>query len=102
MKSLASALVLLALFFAPALSSAAEVTYVAEMKGIECAGCKKTISRALGKIKGVKTIRIEKVGGEKHRLTVVTDGRAPISRAQADASLGRDSHYQILSWNKAG
>lgn len=101
MKTLSAALVLLALLFAPAISSAAEVTYVAQMKGIECSGCKKSIARALGKIKGVKTIRIEKVGGDKHRLTVVTDGTSPISRAQADTSLGKDSHYEILSWSTA-
>lgn len=100
MKVLASSLLVLTLLFSPLLSQAAEVTYTAEMKGIECADCKKTISRALGKIKGVKTIRIVKEGEDRHRLTIVTDGSNEISRAEANAALGKDSHYTLLSWNK--
>lgn len=90
---------LLFLAFSPLALSAAEVTYTAEMKGIECAGCKKTISRALGKLPGVKTIRIVKEGQDKHRLVIVTDGTKPITRADADAALGKDSHYCIVKWN---
>lgn len=100
MKPLLAALVLLALFFGPITSSAAEVTYTAGMKGIDCADCKKTISRALGKIKGVKTIRIVKEGDDQHRLTVVTDGSKAITKADAVAALGKDSHYTITSWSQ--
>ncbi len=99
MKPFALSLLLLTLLFAPIPGSAADVTYNAEMKGIECAGCKKTISRALGKIKGVKTIRIVKEGEDKHRLVIVTDGSKAITRADADAALGKDSHYTIVKWN---
>jgi len=102
MKAFAASLLLLALLFLPSLSFAAEVTYTAGMRGIECAGCKKTISRAIGKIKGVKTIRIVKEGDDQHRLTIVTDGSTAISRADADAALGKDSHYVITSWSKGG
>ena len=100
MKPFATSLLLLLLFLVvPASGLAAEVTYNAEMKGIECAGCKKTISRALGKIKGVRTNRIVKEGKDKHRLVIVTDGSKPITRADADAALGKDSHYTIVKWN---
>lgn len=99
MKTLATTLLLLTLLLVPALAPAADVTYNAEMKGIECAGCKKTISRALGKIKGVKTIRIVKEGEDKHRLVIVTDGTRPITRDDANAALGKDSHYTIVNWN---
>jgi len=78
---------------------AAEVTYTADMRGIECADCKRTISRAIGKIRGVKTILISKESEEKHRLTVVTDGTQDISKADATAALGKDSHYEIFTWN---
>jgi len=91
-------LLLIALF--PVLSQAAEVTYSAKLNGVECADCKKTISRALGKIKGVKTVRIVKEGENAHRLSVVTDGSTPISQAEANAALGKDSHYSITSWSK--
>jgi cation transport ATPase len=80
----------------------AEVSYTANMKGIECAGCKKTIARSLGKIKGVKTIRITKTGDDRHQLSIVTDGTAEITRADAVNALGKDSHYEIVSWSKAG
>jgi len=100
MKTLLASLVLIGLFFGPIISQAAEVTYTASMKGIECADCKKTISRALGKIRGVKTIRIVKEGEGEHRLTVVTDGSKPIAKDEAVAALGKDSHYTITSWNQ--
>ena len=100
MKTLTATLFLLTLLFAPVLASAAEASYTAEMKGIECADCKKTISRALGKIKGVKTIRIVKKGEDQHQLTVVTDGSKSISKAEAVAALGKDSHYIITSWSQ--
>lgn len=100
MKTLLASLLLLAFAFGPITSQAAEVTYTAGMKGIECADCKKTISRALGKIKGVKTIRIVKEGDDQHRLTVVTDGSKAISKAEAAAALGKDSHYTITSWSQ--
>jgi len=91
---------LLALVLLPFLSGAAEVTYTAKLNGIECADCKRTISRSLGKIKGVKTIRIVKEGENQHRLTIVTDGSKPITQADANAALGKDSHYTIASWSK--
>ena len=101
MKALPACLFLLCLFFSQAVF-AGETSYTAGMKGIECAGCKKTISRSLGKIKGVKTIRITKVGKDRHQLTIVTDGTNEITRAEATKALGENSHYEIVSWTKAG
>lgn len=101
MKPLLTILALLGLFFAPQVF-ADEASYTANMKGIECAGCKKTIAQSLGKIKGVKTIRITKTGNDQHQLSVVTDGTAEITRADAVKALGRESHYEIVSWSKAG
>jgi len=98
MKTLLTWTFLLALLVLPA--EAAEVTYTAKLNGIECADCKRTISRALGKIKGVKTIRIVKEGENQHRLTIVTDGSKAISQSEANAALGKDSHYSIASWSK--
>lgn len=101
MNPLLTILVLIGLFLAPA-AFAADVSYTANMKGIECAGCKKTIARSLGKIKGVKTIRITKTGEDRHQLSIVTDGTSEITRADAVKALGKDSHYEIVSWSKAG
>lgn len=101
MKILSLCLVLFSVLFSRQLS-AAEASYTAGMKGIECAACKKTIAQSLGKIKGVKTIRITKVGEDQHQLTIVTDGTTDISKAEAVKALGKDSHYVITSWSKAG
>jgi len=101
MKALLTCLLLFTLFLSQD-TFAAEASYTANMKGIDCAGCKKTISRSLGKIKGVKTIRITKVSEDQHQLTIVTDGTTAISRADAVKALGKDSHYEITSWAKAG
>lgn len=97
MKTLVPSLILLG-FLLSTQVFAAEVTYSARLNGIECADCKRTISRAIGKIKGVKTIRIVKEGENQHRLTVVTDGSKVITQADATVALGKDSHYSIVSW----
>lgn len=83
-------------------AQAGEVSYVAGLTGIECADCKKTIAQSLGKLKGVKTIRITKMADDKHTLTIVTDGTASIAKEDAMKALGKDSHYVIVSWSKAG
>lgn len=101
MKPLLTILLLIGLILTPP-AFAADVSYTANMKGIECAGCKKTIARSLGKIKGVKTIRITKTGEDRHQLSIVTDGTAEITRAEAVKALGKDSHYEIVGWSKAG
>jgi copper chaperone CopZ len=101
MKPLLIILVLIGLILTPP-AFTAEVSYTANMKGIECAGCKKTIARSLGKIKGVKTIRITKTGEDRHQLSIVTDGTAEITRADAVQALGKDSHYEIVGWSTAG
>lgn len=101
MKPLLIILVLIGLILTPP-AFTAEVSYTANMKGIECAGCKKTIARSLGKIKGVKTIRITKTGEDRHQLSIVTDGTTEITHAEAVQALGKDSHYEIVSWSKAG
>lgn len=96
-------------FFAPTLRAhdtgkkhSHNVTYVANMSGIDCTGCKKKISRSFGKLKGVKTIRIEKISDSKHRLTVITDGSKSISMSEAKKALGKDvDHYKISSWSKS-
>lgn len=75
------------------------MTYVAGMTGVECNDCKKKIARKIGKLKGVKTIRIVKKGENFHTLYVDTDGKHPITKQQAIAALGDDvGHYTITSW----
>ncbi|MEO0416671.1 MAG: heavy-metal-associated domain-containing protein, partial [Verrucomicrobiota bacterium] len=85
----------------PILGFAADVTYVGTMSGIECTGCKKTISKSIAKLGGVKTIRIIKVSDSKHKLEVVTNGSKAISKSQAVAALKNAEHYKILSWSKS-
>lgn len=79
-----------------------DVTYTATLTGIDCTECKRTIATSIGKIKGVKTIRIEKASGDKHKMTVITDGSKPITKADAQKALKKAEHYQITSWSKAG
>ncbi len=79
-----------------------KTTYVAKLSGIDCTGCKKTIAKSIGKLKGVKTIRIEKKSENSHTLTVITDGTKAISKADAVKALGKNvEHYKILSWSKS-
>ncbi|MEX2577616.1 MAG: heavy metal-associated domain-containing protein [Verrucomicrobiales bacterium] len=72
------------------------------MKGIECAACKKSIAKSLGRLEGVKTIRITPAKNGTHRLAVLTDGSSPISRSDAVEALGKNApHYEIVSWSKS-
>jgi copper chaperone CopZ len=100
MKALLAVFAIFVLFLSSA--HAGEVSYVAGLTGIECADCKKKIAQSLGKLKGVKTIRITKMADDKHSLTIVTDGTVAISKDDAVKALGDESHYVIVSWNKAG
>lgn len=79
----------------------AEEFYVATLSGVECDGCKKTIAKSLAKLDGVEEIRIEKLGDEKHRMTVTTDGSVEISEEQAVAAIAHAEHYKIQSWSKS-
>lgn len=80
---------------------AGDVTYRANMTGIECTGCKKSIAKSIGKLNGVKTIRIVKGSGNNHTLTVITDGSSSISKSQAIGALGKNApHYKIVSWSR--
>ncbi len=96
---LIAALCLLSLIAAP-LAHAGTVVYTATMSGIDCNGCKKTISKSLARIKGVQKIQIVKVGNDRHRLTVHTDGTNPISMSRAQSAIRGAEHYKILSWSK--
>lgn len=78
----------------------ADDTYVATLSGIDCNGCKQTIAQSLGKLEGVKTIRISKVSDDTHRMTIITDGSASLSKQQADNALKKADHYRIKSWSK--
>tara|TARA_R110002096_G_scaffold4493_16_gene20920 strand:+ start:22350 stop:22679 length:330 start_codon:yes stop_codon:yes gene_type:complete len=77
------------------------VTYLGLLSGVECTGCKRTISRSLAKMEGVKTIRIVKKGKSNHRLEVVTDGSHEITKSDAETALKNADHYKILTWAKS-
>lgn len=91
---------LLLIPFLLVLPAVADDTYRAKLSGIECNGCKKTIAQSLGKIEGVKTIRIRKSGKETHTLTVVASDGSNISRTDANKALGKAEHYKLRSWSK--
>lgn len=85
----------------PGNALAGDVTYRANMTGIECNGCKKSIAKSLGKLEGVKTIRIVRGSANSHTLIVITDGTSSISKSRAIGALGKNApHYTIVSWAK--
>ena len=98
MKNLTLVLIALSLF---AILPATADTYRASMTGIECAGCKKKILKALGEMEGVETVRIallKKKGN--HILTVETDGTIEITLEQAKEAVALAEHYQLKTWEK--
>jgi copper chaperone CopZ len=92
---------LILLFFLCTPATAAETHYRANLTGVECNGCKKSISKAIGRLKGVKTIRISKISEKTHQMTVITDGSKSLSQFDAVRALGKNApHYKIVSWTK--
>lgn len=77
------------------------VTYTGNLTGIDCDGCKRTIASSIAKLKGVKTIKINKKSEGSHTLTVVTNGSKEITKSQASKALGKKSHYKITSWSSS-
>ncbi len=96
-------LTLLAAFLAlPALAGDKPATYVAEMTGMVCAGCKDHVTAALSKLEGVSKVEIapaDKPGAQK---VTVTSTAPALTKEQAVASLGASaSTYVVQSWKKS-
>lgn len=96
------ALIVIAALFAT-LSSAAEpaYTYVAEMTGMVCAGCKDHVTASFRKLKAVSTVQIvpgDKPGTQK---VTVTSASPTLTKEQAVAVLGDSaSTYVVHTWQK--
>lgn len=77
------------------------VTYVAEMTGMVCAGCKEHVTASFTKLEGVSKVQI--VVGEKpgtQKVTVISS-KDSLTKEQAVASLGASaSTYIVHAWKK--
>lgn len=78
------------------------VTYVAEMTGMICAGCKEHVTASFTKLEGVSKVQI--VVGEKpgtQKVTVISS-KDSLTKEQAVAALGASaSTYIVHAWKKA-
>lgn len=98
-----SLLLLLATFLAlPVFAGDKPVTYVAEMTGMVCAGCKDHVTASFSKLDGVSKVDItvaEKPGTQK---VTVTSTAPAITKEQAVAALGTSaSTYVVHTWKKS-
>ena len=96
-------LALLAAFITLPLSAEDKpVTYVAEMTGMVCAGCKDHVTASLTKLEGVSKVEIapaEKPGTQK---VTVTSTSPALTKEQAVSALGSSaSTYVVQSWKKS-
>lgn len=78
------------------------VTYVAEMTGMVCAGCKQHVTESFTKLEGVSKVEIvpgDKPGTQKVTVTSTTAG---LTKEQAVTALGASaSTYVVHQWKKA-
>lgn len=78
------------------------VTYVAEMSGMVCAGCKEHVTASFTKLEGVSKVEIvvgDKPGTQKVTLTSTS---AVLTKEQAVAALGSAaSTYIVHDWKKS-
>ena len=78
------------------------VTYVAEMSGMVCAGCKDHVTASFTKLEGVSKVEIaigDKPGTQK---VTVTSTSPAITKEQAVAALGSSaSTYIVHGWKKS-
>ena len=92
----------LALFTMPAVAGDAPVSYIAEMTGMVCAGCKDHVTASFTKLEGVSKVQI--VPGDKpgtQKVTVTSTSPA-LTKEQAVAALGSSaSTYIVHAWKKS-
>lgn len=102
MTRLALLLAVVSLFVRPALAADPPVSYVAEMTGMVCAGCKDHVTAAFTKLEGVSNVAIvvgDKPGTQK---VTVTSTSAALTKEQAVAALGTSAAtYVVHQWQKA-
>ncbi len=95
-------LALLALFSTHVLAGDAPVSYIAEMTGMVCAGCKDHVTASFTKLDGVSKVQIapgDKPGTQK---VTVTSTSPTLTKEQAVAALGTSaSTYIVHTWKKS-
>lgn len=86
----------------PVLAADKAVTYVAEMTGMVCAGCKDHVTASFNKLEGVSSVQIaagDKPGTQKVTVTSTAVG---LTKEQAVAALGTSaSTYVVHAWKKS-
>ncbi len=102
MKRATFLLTLTFLIALPAVAADKAVTYVAEMTGMVCAGCKDHVTASFTKLEGVSNVQI--VAGDKpgtQKVTVISTATS-LSKEQAVAALGASaSTYVVHAWKKS-
>lgn len=102
MKNLLCLLTLVAFAATAAFAGDKPITYVAEMSGMICAGCKDHVTASFNKLEGVSNVQI--VPGDKpgtQKVTVTTTAAA-LTKEQAVAALGSSaSTYIVHAWKKS-
>lgn len=102
MKNLLRLLTLVAFAATAAFAGDKPITYVAEMSGMICAGCKDHVTASFNKLEGVSNVQI--VPGDKpgtQKVTVTTTAAA-LTKEQAVAALGSSaSTYIVHAWKKS-
>jgi copper chaperone CopZ len=93
---------LLALFAVPAMAADAPVTYIAEMTGMVCAGCKDHVTASFTKLEGVSKVLIvpgDKPGTQK---VTVTSNSPSLTKEKAVTALGTSAAtYIVHDWKKS-
>lgn len=83
-------------------ADAKPVTYLAEMSGMVCAGCKDHVTVSFKKLEGVSEVKI--VAGDKpgtQKVTVTSTSTA-LTKDQAVAALGSSAEtYLVHEWKKS-
>lgn len=102
MNRLSFLLALLAAVTLPLHAADKPVSYIAEMTGMVCAGCKDHVTASFSKLDGVTAVVIvpgDKAGTQK---VTVTSTSSSLTKEQAVAALGDSaSTYIVHLWTKA-
>lgn len=102
MKTLATLLALLCtLVLSLSASDSKPITYVAEMSGMVCAGCKEHVTASFRKLDGVSEVKIvagDKAGTQKVTVTSTSDS---LTQEKAVTALGTSAAtYIVHAWKK--
>lgn len=82
--------------------SSGKIKYTGTFTGLSCEGCEATVTKAIKKLEGVKTVKIAVGKNAKTRIVTVTSTKSGTSKKQVIEALGLAAKiYKCQEWKES-